>query len=124
MSLGGLTLHVRGDVTTTEDIVIECHVEGGTVWCEGCAATVAAGASVTGDIVARDITVFGTVVGSLLATEVVDIRASATVDGRVVSAQCIMADGATFNGKVQPQHLETAFTVARHRRSQQASAEE
>ena len=60
--------------------------------------------------------ILGTVAGTLLATEVVHIRPTATVTGRVVAPQLILGDGANFNGTVEPQHLEAALSVARHRR--------
>src|SRR5579872_7262993 len=118
MVLGGQSLRLRGEVTIGEDVVIEGTIEGGPVWCEGCAVTVAATASVTGDIIARDNTAFGSVSGTLLATEVVDIRPSAAIAGRVVSPRLILEEGARFTGTVEPQHLEAALRVARHRRRQ------
>jgi cytoskeletal protein CcmA (bactofilin family) len=117
MVLGGSSLYVRGEVTIAEDVVIEGRIDGGPLWCEGCAVTVAATASVTGDIIARDITAFGSVSGTLLATDVVDIRPSARIAGRVVSPRLILEDGARFTGTVEPHHLEAALRVARHRRS-------
>ena len=65
-----------------------------------------------GDIIARDITVFGNIAGQLLATDVVDVRAEATVTGRIVSKRFILNDGAHFTGRAEPQHLDTAFRVA------------
>jgi cytoskeletal protein CcmA (bactofilin family) len=115
----GTTFCVRGEVTVTEDVTIEGTIIGGPLWCEGCAVTVAATASVTGDIIARDITAFGAVSGTLLATHVVDIRPSATVAGRVVSPRLILEEGACFTGAVDPEHLEAALRVARYRRSKQ-----
>ncbi len=123
MVLGGPTLHVRGEVASTEDLVIECTIESASaVWCEGCAVTVGENATIKGDIVARDITALGAVSGTLLATEVVEIRKSANVSGRVVAQQFILEDGATFNGRVEPQHLQTALTVAKHRRAERDAA--
>jgi cytoskeletal protein CcmA (bactofilin family) len=108
---------IRGQLTCHEDLVLEGRVEGGPIWCERGAVTIAAGATVTGDIIARDITVFGSVSGTLLATEIVDIRAPACVTGRIVSATIILEDGASFNGRVEPRHVEAALSVARYRRA-------
>ena len=85
----------------------------GPVWCEDKAVTIASTADVVGDIMARDITVFGKTAGQLLATDVVDVRAEATVTGRVVSKRFILNEGARFNGRAEPQHVDTAFRVAR-----------
>ena len=114
-ALGG-TIVVNVEITASEDLILECRVQGGPVWSNDHTITVAATAVVTGAIIARDITVLGTVAGTLLATEVVDIRPTATVTGRVVAPQLILGDGANFNGTVEPQHLEAALSVARHRR--------
>lgn len=111
----GPTVFVRGEVTSTDDIDVEGRVEG-PLWCEGHAVTVATSASVTGDIIGRDITVAGRVAGTLLATEVVDIRTTGDVAGRIVATRLILHDGGTFHGNVEPHQVDAALTVARHRR--------
>src|SRR5436309_15254573 len=98
MALTGSTLRVRGEIAASEDLVIEGRLEEGPLWCEGHAVTVASTASIAGDIVARNITVFGAVAGLLLATDVVTIRKSAMVTGRVVSPKLTLEDGAQFSG--------------------------
>jgi cytoskeletal protein CcmA (bactofilin family) len=107
-------LFIRGEVIAADDLTIEGRVDG-PVWCEGRAVTIAPDATFSGDIVARDITVFGTVEGTLVASEVVDIRPDALVTGRVVAARFILTEGGSFNGTSEPQHLEAALRVARHR---------
>lgn len=111
----GPTVIVRGEVAASDDISIEGQIEG-PIWCEGHAVTIGESARIAGDVVARDITVSGHVTGTLLATEVVDIRVTAEVEGRVVSEKLILHEGGLFNGDVQPQQVEAALTVARHRR--------
>ena len=54
---------------------------------------------------------------SLLATDVVDLRTTANVQGRIVSTRLILHEGGTFHGEVRPQRVSAALTVARHRRS-------
>lgn len=109
------TIVIRGDVQSTSDLTLYGRVEG-ALYAERVAVTLASTATVVGDVIARDITVFGFVDGSLIATEVVDLREGASVRGRVVSARLILNEGATFNGRVEPQHLDAAIKVARHRR--------
>ena len=108
----GQTLVVKGEVRSTADLTIEGRVEG-PILCEDQAVVVAASADITGDIVARDITVFGRTSGQLVATEVVDVRAGAEINGRIVSRRFILDPTATFVGRVEPQHLEAALSVAR-----------
>ena len=64
------------------------------------------------------ITVRGEVEGTMMATGRVDIMNEARVTGRVLSQRFMLADGGTFSGKVEPQHLDTAMKVARHRRAE------
>ncbi len=118
MTTLGKTISVKGELRVHEDLTVEGRIEG-PVWCENSAVTVTASAHVVGDIIARDITVFGRIAGQLLATDVVDVRAEATVTGRIVSKRFILNEGAKFNGRAEPQHLDTAFRVAKYQRAQQ-----
>jgi cytoskeletal protein CcmA (bactofilin family) len=116
VALGGRSIVVRGEVHSSTDLVIEGRVDG-PVWSDGQLVTVAESATVTGDILARDIIVQGRVVGTMVASGLVDIRPTASASGRVLSHAFVLSEGATFNGSVQPQHLDAALSVARHRRT-------
>jgi cytoskeletal protein CcmA (bactofilin family) len=121
MSLQGRTLAIRGSVECVEDVLIEGRIDG-HIWNENHVVTVGADALVTGDIVARQITVRGAVEGTLMATGRVDIMDEGRVAGRVLSGKFMLADGGVFNGKAEPQHLEAALKVARHRRTEASGA--
>jgi cytoskeletal protein CcmA (bactofilin family) len=120
MSLQGRTLSIRGSVDCVEDVLIEGRIDG-HIWNENHVVTVGADASVNGDIVARQITVRGAVEGMLLATGRIDIMDEARVTGRVLCTRLMLADGGMFNGKAEPQHLDAALKVARHRRTEAAA---
>jgi cytoskeletal protein CcmA (bactofilin family) len=117
MSLHGRTITIKGSVECGGDMLIEGRVEG-HIWNEHHIVTIGADAVVVGDIVARQITVRGAVDGSLIATGRVDIMDEARVSGRVLSVKLMLAEGGLFNGKAEPQHLEAALKVARHRRNE------
>ena len=123
MGLHGRTLAIRGNVDCVEDVLIEGRIDG-DIWNEHHAVVVGADGRVKGDIVARIVTVRGEVEGTMVATGRVDIMDEARVSGRVVAPRLMLAEGAQFNGKVEPQHVETAMRVARHRRvgTQEADA--
>jgi cytoskeletal protein CcmA (bactofilin family) len=123
MGLQGRTLAIRGSVECVEDVLIEGRVDG-HIWNEHHVVTVGADAVVNGDIVARNITVRGAVEGTLMATGRVDIMDEAQVTGRVLSAKLMLAEGGRFNGKVEPQHLDAALKVARHRRTEPTTGSE
>jgi cytoskeletal protein CcmA (bactofilin family) len=113
MTTFGKTLCLRGELRSAEDLQIDGRIEG-PLSCEGVAVTISAAADVTGEIVARDITVFGRTSGRLIATEVVDLRPEANVSGTVIALRFILDPQAAFSGRVEPQHLEAAVRIARY----------
>lgn len=109
----GRGISVKGEIRSLEDLTFEGHVEGPIV-CEEGAVTVASGATILGDLIARDVTVLGNVEGQIVATDVVDVRSGSIVTGKVIAKRFILSDGANFVGRVEPQHLEAALRVAKH----------
>jgi len=112
MSTIGKSVSIKGEVRSSEDLTIEGRIDG-PIACDEGVVVLEASAHVTGDILARDITVFGRIAGQLLATDVVDIRAGASVASQVVSKRFILGEGAMFEGRVEPQHLDAALRVAK-----------
>lgn len=117
MALNGRSLVLKGEIDCVDDVTVEGRVDG-AIWCEAGAVTIAAGAEVTGHVIARDITVFGRASGQLIATEVVDLRPESSVDGTIMTVRLILNEGASFTGRAEPQHLEAALRVARYQRQQ------
>jgi cytoskeletal protein CcmA (bactofilin family) len=114
MGMIGATLWMHGDVESSGDVTIQGQVIG-SVWSDGHEVVIDKGASVTGDILARDIVVLGSVSGALLASGLVEIHASGRVSGRIVSRGLFVEDGAWVNANVAPQQLTAAVEVARYR---------
>jgi cytoskeletal protein CcmA (bactofilin family) len=110
MSTLGRTVVLKGELRTSEDVDVHGRVEG-LLFADRSAIVVSASAHVTGDVIARDITVFGHVTGRLIALEIVDIRADAVVNGQILAKRFVLSDGARFDGRVEPQHLEAALRV-------------
>lgn len=108
------TLALRGDIESDEDVAVAGHVHG-AIWAESRLVTVDRGATVTGDIIAADVTVHGSFQGTILASAVVEIAASGDVQGRIIAPRLILRDGGLLNGSVQPQRVDAAFRVAQHR---------
>lgn len=117
MSILGRSLVISGEVRSSTDITVDGRVDG-PMLCEGTTVTIAESAVVTGDIVARDITVFGRTAGQLIATEVVDLRPGCSVTGSVIAPSLILNDGARFSGRVDPNRLEAALSVAKFQQKQ------
>ncbi len=106
------SISITGELRTSEDLKVEGQIDG-PLACEGAAVVISPGATVTGQIIARDITVCGCARGQLIATGVVDIRPHAIVSGQVIARRFVLRDGALFNGRVSPQQLEAALRIAR-----------
>jgi cytoskeletal protein CcmA (bactofilin family) len=110
MTTIGSGLLIVGDVFASEDFAVAGRVEGPLI-CEGASVVVLATGEVTGDIIARDVTVHGRVTGRLLASDFVDIPVGGVVAGGVMTPRFILADGAQYHGRVEPQHLDAALKV-------------
>lgn len=118
MTTLGKTILVKGELRASEDVTVEGRIDG-PIFCEAGSLILAASCDVRGDIIGRDITVFGRVTGKLVASEFVDLRADAAVTGLILSKRLIMDDGARFQGRVEPQHLEAALRVAQFQQKKQ-----
>ena len=107
-------LVVSGDLAATQDIVIDGRFDG-HITVPDHHLSIGSSASVTAKIVARSVTIFGSVDGNILATERVEVLASASVRGHVVTPSIMVMDGAKFTGSIDPQRSEAAMHVARYR---------
>ena len=90
---------VRGDVVSSEDLVIDGQVQG-TIELGDHSLTIGPAASVVADLSARVVTVSGSVVGNVTGSARVELKATATVEGDVTSPTFVMEEGATLKGKV------------------------
>ncbi|MDP2322180.1 MAG: polymer-forming cytoskeletal protein [Acidobacteriota bacterium] len=90
---------VRGDVVSTEDLVIDGKVQG-TIELGDHSLTIGSGAAVVADLAAKVVTVSGSVVGNVVGAARVELKATASVEGDVISPTFVMEEGATLKGKV------------------------
>jgi cytoskeletal protein CcmA (bactofilin family) len=95
----GRALRVEGRIVSEENLTIDGQIEG-TIEVGNHSLTIGAGAAVKADLTAKSITVSGSVRGNLAATERIDLRPSASVEGDITTPQLLMADGAVVKGKV------------------------
>ena len=117
MSTLGKSIAVKGELRASEDLTVEGQVDG-PITCEGSAVVIADCASVTGQVIARNITVFGEAHGQLIATGVVDVRADAQVTGQVIARRFVLDGNAYFKGRVSPERVDAAVGVARYNQRQ------
>jgi cytoskeletal protein CcmA (bactofilin family) len=98
----GRSLVVQGKVISTEDLTIAGRVEG-TIELGDHSLTIGPGAAIQADLVAQRIIISGAVTGNILASAIVDLRATGSVEGDIITPRLVMADGATIRGKVDAQ---------------------
>jgi len=100
-SVLGPTLRFKGELSASEDLVLQGSVEGSITHTQS--LTVGTDGSMKGDIRARVIIIDGKVDGDLYATESVNIRATAKVRGNVFAPKVAISEGAFFQGAIEMQ---------------------
>lgn len=96
----GKSVLFRGDLISLEDMVIDGRVEG-TIELSDHALTIGPDARIQADITAKVVNILGQVVGTIRAGDRVDIGATGSVEGDIVSHRLAMADGAVVRGRVE-----------------------
>ena len=96
----GKALRVEGRIVSSEDLTIDGSVEG-SIELGNHSLTIGTGAAVKADLTAKTITISGDVTGMVRATEKVELRPTASVQGDIKAPRFEMADGATVRGKIE-----------------------
>jgi len=96
----GASLHVKGEITGSEDLLIDGSVEG-LIQLDERKLTVGATAKLTADIIAREVVVFGSVKGNLRAKDRIEIKKDGSVNGDLTTARIMIEDGAYFKGSIE-----------------------
>ena len=96
----GASLHVKGEITGSEDLLVDGSVEG-LIQLDERKLTVGATAKLTADIIAREVVVFGSVKGNLRAKDRIEIKKDGSVNGDLTTARIMIEDGAYFKGSIE-----------------------
>src|SRR5258705_12740603 len=96
----GSSLHVKGEIAGSEDLLIDGSVEG-LIQLDERKLTVGATAKVTADIIAREVVVYGTVKGNLRAKDRIENKKDGSVNGDLTTARIMIEDGAYFKGSIE-----------------------
>src|SRR5690606_32091076 len=95
----GPSISIKGDVTGTEDLLIQGRVDG-SVTLDHHSVSVGSEGQVKANITGRVITIEGKVDGDLTAEEQIVLLGSAQVHGDIKAPRVVLEDGATFRGLV------------------------
>jgi cytoskeletal protein CcmA (bactofilin family) len=95
----GKSVIFRGDLISSEDMTIDGRIEG-TIEVRDHHLTIGPNATIEADVVAKQVTIFGKVTGSVTGQEKIEIRIGASVDADVTCGGLAIQEGAHFCGKV------------------------
>jgi cytoskeletal protein CcmA (bactofilin family) len=95
----GKSLHVKGELSGNEDLVIEGTVEG-KITLNGHSVTIGQTGRVAAEIQAKSVVVGGQVKGNISADERVEVSATGTMAGDVRAPRVVLVDGARFKGSI------------------------
>jgi cytoskeletal protein CcmA (bactofilin family) len=115
----GRSVAVKGELTGSEDLTVDGRVEG-SIDLSQHALTIGPNATIHARIVAKVVTVFGSVVGNITAQDTI-IRKGASVQGNLVCTRLAIQDGAHFCGKVD---MATRGRASHERASETAALAE
>jgi len=95
----GSGLHIKGQLTGTEDLQIDGKVEG-PISLNGHQLIVGATAVLNSEIHAGEVIVYGKVIGNLHGDRV-DVKTDGSVTGDISTARISIEDGAHFKGRIE-----------------------
>jgi cytoskeletal protein CcmA (bactofilin family) len=95
----GKALRIDGRIVSQENLTIDGQVDG-TIEVGDHSLMIGPGATVTADLIAKTVTISGTVTGNVTASEKVQLQPTASVDGDIVTPRLIMAEGAVIKGRI------------------------
>jgi len=96
----GKSVVIKGELSGSEDLTLHGQMEGSISLPEH-TLTVGPQADVKANIDARSVTVVGAVTGKVIARDKIEIRATGTVNGDIVSPRLIISEGGSLRGKVE-----------------------
>lgn len=116
----GPNLHVKGEISGDEDLVIDGTFEGFIQLAER-KVTIGTTAKVAADIVGAEVVVSGNLKGNVRATNRIEVKKDGSVTGDLRTAEILIEDGAFFKGSIEIERA-TEKEVHKSAFSQVASA--
>ena len=95
----GKSITIKGDISGSEDIVIEGSVEG-KIELPGNLLTVGENGHVRAEINAKTVVIVGRVSGNVKGGERIEIQSTGQVEGDVSAPKLVVAEGAVINGSI------------------------
>jgi len=93
----GRSMSIKGELSGSEDLTL-CGQMEGSIKLPAHTLTIGADASIKAEISAKAVVITGAVIGNVMAADKVEIQATGSVTGDVVSPRLVIADGGVLNG--------------------------
>ena len=121
MTTIGPAVTFSGELTSTEDLTIDGHVTG-HVLVRDALLTIGEEGRIKADVRGVRVVVRGHVSGSIVASERIELAASARVDGSLSANRIVIADGAMFTGRIDMDQRTIAAKLAQYKAAQETAA--
>jgi len=109
----GPSIHIKGDVSGTESLVIQGHVEG-AIDLKHNNLIIGQDGKVNATIHAHTITIEGNLQGDVFGEERVSVKKTGNVRGNISAPQVSMEEGAKFKGSMDMDYRATPAPVSRN----------
>jgi cytoskeletal protein CcmA (bactofilin family) len=94
-------IRIKGEVTGSEDLFVDGHVEGKLNLSDTCCVTIGPNGEVKADIFAREVIVRGRVDGKIVGREKIQLWSTANIAGDLQTERLTIEDGAVLRGRVE-----------------------
>ena len=111
----GAGITIEGEISSDEDVVVHGTVRGHLAAPSHC-VRLEPDARVDAEVLARDITLLGHAKGRFTATEIVDIRLGANIQGQIAAPRLVLDEGAIVNARAETRSVDAAVRVAQYRK--------
>jgi cytoskeletal protein CcmA (bactofilin family) len=102
----GASIEIKGKISGEEDLQVDGKVEG-PVALAGQRLTVGRTGTLSSEVIAREVVVYGKLTGNLRASDRVEIKKDGSVIGDITTSRISIEDGAYFKGRIEierPKH--------------------
>ena len=117
MTTIGRSIVITGELASEEDILLDGRVRGHVI-VRNASLTLGEQARVEADIRGAKVLVKGAVQGSIAATVRIELAPTASVNGSLSANEVVIADGATFNGRIDMDQRTIAAKIAQFKATQ------
>ena len=103
----GKSVIIKGELSGSEDLFLDGEVEG-NIDLHNHNLVIGPNGRVRANVYAKDVTIHGTVDGSVTGVNKVELKKSALLNGDILTQRIVIEDGAFFKGSIDIRKGETA----------------